>query len=512
MRLSSFVLLISPLFLMTACSSTPPPETPPQSPPVATVIKEDFIRLLDANFRGQLSFGDGDGVFIACGTNEKFPVKTNTALRNIYGEIAPAKYTPVYIEFSGEIAFPKVTSKSSVAAHMRVDRVHHMALAKTSLQCAKPVDNFLFKASGDDPYWRLNIDGEKLYFATKASNQAYNLQDANFETTQINHVKSISSEDERLDLTIEPGHCYDLKNNEYWGFTTRVDSRWGQLDGCGEPGWASTGASFTGYYLNETDSKTINLTLNSDYSVEYNEKIDGREIVKSGFWKNNSPDRVVIMFTQQGKQKLREEVIFMRKGVTLVSSRINKNNIVTELPAPGLIFNKMNSKEISAINAPNRVERALTAQQINPTPEVDIEIQKAVNEYFKIHRTDPSNTKFNSVKYDLNGDGIEDAIVLLDWCSSNGCEMLIFEGSKLGYRFSSRVSSVQPPLIVASSQHYLWQSLLTEKNQQWLKLDFDGISYPSQTENLSLVNKERYATGVVLFDQGRPKNWFPVKI
>ena len=90
--------------------------------------------------------------------------------------------------------------------------------------------------------------------------------------------------------------------------------------------------------------------------------------------------------------------------------------------------------------------------------------------------------------------------------------MLIFEGSKQGYAFSSRVSRVLPPLIVSSSQHYLWQSLLTQRNQEWLKLDFDGISYPIHTKDLNTVNKERYTTDVVLFNQGIPTNWFPVKM
>ncbi|MEH6451978.1 MAG: hypothetical protein V7782_02945 [Psychromonas sp.] len=512
MRLSDFFLLTTPLFFIAACSSTPSPETVPESAQDIPVIQEDFVKLLDINFRGQLSFDNGEGVFSACGSNEKFAVKSNTSLRNIYGQISATKQAPVYIEFSGEVAFPKDKDNSSTAALMRVDRVHHMALAKASLQCAKPVDDFLFKAKGDDPYWRLNIDGEKLYFATKASNQAYNLQDANFQTTQINQVNSISANGERLDLSIQPGHCYDLKENEYWGFTTKVDSVWGQLKGCGEPGWANAGTPFTGYYLNNTPYETINLTLNSDYSVEYNEKRDGQEIVKSGYWKTNSPEQVVVMFTQQGNKTLREEVVFLREGLTLISSRINKNNIITELAAPGLLFNKMSGQEIAEINTPNKVERALTAQQITPSNKIDIEVQKAVNQYFKINRTNPRNTKFSSVKYDLNGDGIEDAIVLLDWCSANGCEMLIFEGSKKGYTFSSRVSRVHPPLIVSSSQHFLWQSLLTERNQQWLKLDFDGISYPIQTKNLSAVNKEQYETDIVLFNQGIPTNWFPVKM
>jgi putative lipoprotein len=90
--------------------------------------------------------------------------------------------------------------------------------------------------------------------------------------------------------------------------------------------------------------------------------------------------------------------------------------------------------------------------------------------------------------------------------------MLIFEGHKNGYRFSSRVSRVKAPVTIAKTQHYLWQSLIIEINEQSLKLDFDGISYPIHTRNLKEVNKEDHTTGVVLFSQGTPKNWFPVKL
>ena len=395
---------------------------------------------------------------------------------------------------------------------MRVDRVHHMALAKASLQCAKPIDTFLFKANGDNPYWRLSIDNQKLFFSTKASNQAYAVDDADFRTTQINTITTTNHKGQKLKLKIQPGHCYDLKNKEYWGYTTTVDSIWGQYTGCGEPGWPVENQQLTGYYLSKSNNTTTNMTLNPNYTVEYKEKVDDTEIVRTGFWKTNSPNRVVVMLTQQGDKKLQQELIFQRQGLTISAQEVNNSKVITAFEQP-LIFNKMNAKEGVEKARVNRINREFVAQNISPDEHIDLEIQKAVNQYFKIHRTDPKNTKFSAVKYDLNGNGIDEAIVLLDWCSNkNGCEMLIFEGRKDGYRFSSRVSRTHAPLLVSKTQHYLWQSLIVKKKAGWSLLNFDGLSYPIHTRDLKAINKEDYATGVVLFDKGRPTQWFPIKM
>ena len=509
MRLSA-LFLTAPIFLI-ACSATPPPVAPIEEKPVP-IVKKDFSKVLEGNFRGQFSFGDGKGYFKACDANKEFSVNANFALRNIYQQITSTPFTPVYIEFAGEVTFPKTKSEKPDAI-MRVDRVHHMALAKASLQCAKPIDTFLFKANGDDPYWRLSIDNQQLFFSTKASNQAYEVDDADFRTTQINTITTTNKKGQRLKLKIQPGHCYDLKNKEYWGYTTKVDSVWGEYSGCGEPGWPIEDQMFTGYYLSKANNITTNLTLNSNYTVEYKEKIDGKESIKTGFWKTNSPNRVVVMLTQQGENKLRQELIFTRKGLTLSIDQVNDNNIVRPL-ASLLTFNKMNVKDdFDEVVKVNRINREFTAQDINPNSEIDKEIQKAVNDYFKIHRTDPKDTKFSAVKYDLNGNGIDEAIVLLDWCSAkNGCEMLIFEGRKEGYRFSSRVSRVHAPIVISQSQHFLWQSLLIEKDAGWSLLNFDGLSYPVHSRDLNVINKADYTTGVVLFNQGKPTQWFPIKM
>tara|TARA_R110001583_G_scaffold6618_2_gene33538 strand:- start:10512 stop:12044 length:1533 start_codon:yes stop_codon:yes gene_type:complete len=505
-------LLFTAPFFLIACSTPPPPIVAPVIEEIpASIIKQPFSNLLGANYRGQFSLGDGEGYFKACDANEEFSVDANFILRNIYEQISPIPFTPVYIEFTGEITFPKINATDSEPT-MRVDRVHHMALAKASLQCNKPIDTFLFKANGDNPYWRLSIDNKELFFSTKASNQAYEVDDSDFRTTQINSITTVDKEGKKLKLKIQPGHCYDLKNKAYWGYTAKVESIWGEYSGCGEPGWPIEEQLFTGYYLNTHNNITTNLTLNPNYTVEYKETVDGKETLKTGFWKTNSPDRVIVMLSQQADNAVREELMFTRTGLTLNAQEINNNNIVTAFEQP-LIFNKMNADVIVEGEKVNRIDREFNAQMISAATEIDIKIQKAVNDYFQIHRTDPKGTQFNSVKYDLNGDGIDEAIVLLDWCSNkNGCEMLIFEGQTEGYRFSSRVSQVNAPVIISHSQHYLWQSLLIEKNNNWLSLDFDGISYPNDTKNQQVINHDDVSTGVILFNNGKPKQWFPIKM
>jgi len=505
----SLLFITAPLFMM-ACS-TAPVSTPIVETPVAPIIKKEFSRILEGNFRGQFSFGNGTGYFKPCDTNKEFSVNSNFALRNIYEQITTTPFTPVYVEFAGEITFSE-NKQSRKDSQIRIDRVHHMALAKASLQCAKPIDNFLFKASGDDPYWRVNIDNEQLFFSTKASNQAYDVNDANFRTTQISHINTTNKKGQKLKLIIQPGHCYDLKNKEYWGYTTTVSSAWGEYTGCGEPGWPIEDQAFTGYYLSTSNNITTNLTLNANYTAEYKEKINNIETIRTGFWKTNSPERVVVMLTKKGNKNIRQELLFQRDNLALSTTEINDNNIVTPIAGEPLVFNKMNAAQDDSVVKINRINRQFIAQNINPANEVDLPIQKAVNDYFNIHKTDPKNTQFSAVKYDLNGDGLEDAVVLLDWCSeSSGCELLIFEGREQGYRFSSRISRIHAPIIISKSQSYRWQGLLSQKQNGWSQLKFDGLSYPISTRDLAIINKDDYSTDVILFNTGKPTQWFPIK-
>lgn len=510
MRLFNLLLSFS-LFALAACSSTPPQEVKKEvfvDPTPAPVVTKEFSDIRGSNFRGQYYLKNGKAYFKKCMAQKGLLVSQNLKLDAIYKKITSDTSAPVYIEFTGEIVFPENPNDKNDAI-IRIDHLYHMTHAQASLQCAKPINTSSVKAEGENPYWRLNLDGESLLFATKVSNQVYQVNKTNLQTPQKISLRSINKQDEPLNVVIEANDCYNVKGDQYWGYTAKIDFIFEKMQGCAEQGWPKLENDFTGYYLNKTLLKETNLILNADNTVKYSEKADDKTIIKSGFWKNNTPNEVIVMFTKMGKKNIREEVIFNRNGLTLDTQKINKYNIVSRFDSP-LFFKKMNAKDGIENASVKTIERNFTPALIAPTAEVDLTIQEAVNRYFKIHRTDPQNNNFNSVKYDLNGDGIEEAIVLLDWCAKGNCEMLIFEGLENGYKFSSRVSQVSAPITIAKTQYFSWQSLIIEKDKQNFRLDFDGISYPVHSNNSQQINNKMEKTGVILFSKGTPNNWFPI--
>ena len=507
MRFSTLSILASSLFLFSC--STPPPEEKKIEP---TVVLVDFTKMLEINYRGTFVNSEKQTYFQACGSEIKLPVKANFSLRNIYQQISNEPGKAVYIEFAGEITFPQ-DKNTNTDAEMRIDRVHYMTAAKKSLKCAKNNDTFHFKANGENPYWRLTIDGNNLFFANKLSNNAYTVDTSDFRTTQINKVLAINEDGEKIKLMTKPGHCYAKEGKEYRGYTAKIDSTSGRFTGCGEPGWPSLGESFKGFYLNSNDSSSTNLILNSDYSVEYEQTVLGHKSIKTGFWKSNTPEKVVVMLTKEGDKSIQEELVFYREGLTLSANSINRNNIVSEFSHSGFVFNKMNARggEITYQDTPENKIPSFEPKNINPSREVDRRVQQAVQQYFKINRTPTNQTKFTSVLYDVNNDGFEDAFVFLNWCSNDGCMMLIFEGTKNGYNFSSNISRMQAPITISKKQHYLWQSLLIKKADKKYTMDFDGMSYPIHIRSLKEVEKEDVISEVVLFSQGLPLEWFLIK-
>lgn len=526
MRFYSPFLFIAP-FVMTlsACATNPLTTSSPttkdvvvESSPAKSVVAEEEISnqpystQLQDNFRGQLYYQGKKAYFTSCDNQLTYPVIADKALATTYKKINDNTEIPVYVEFVGEINFPSSTkSKSDVV--VEIGRVNHMILTKNSLQCAKPIDSFSFKASGNDPYWRLNMSENTLLLTTKENNQSFTLQNSMIPSQQNRLLTARNNKGESLTFNIDAGDCFIEGNKEYWGYNTKVKSANGEYSGCGEPGRFIIDRPFVGNYQNKLQQfnhqQTIELTLNADKTAQYVLEDDSKRVTKTGFWKSNQQNTLAVMLTTQGDQKIQQELLFERHASTLISSRLNSNNQLTEFDTP-LALNQM-IQTSEPVKEKATVKRQFTTQNIRPSVEVDTEVQAAVQQYFKIHKTDPQDTRFSSVKFDLNGDGKDEAIVLLDWCSDSACELLIFEPKAKGLAFSSRVSRVAAPILVAETQHFSWQDLLVKKDNNWSQLDFDGLSYPLQLNQAKDAELPLSSTGVVLFDQGKPTTWFSIK-
>lgn len=90
--------------------------------------------------------------------------------------------------------------------------------------------------------------------------------------------------------------------------------------------------------------------------------------------------------------------------------------------------------------------------------------------------------QFKHALSDLDGDGIDDAIVLLTgptWCGSGGCTLAVFRGTKDGFAFVSRSTVTREPVRVSPLVSHGWKVLVVNtKGKGDVLLRFDGKRYP----------------------------------
>lgn len=99
-----------------------------------------------------------------------------------------------------------------------------------------------------------------------------------------------------------------------------------------------------------------------------------------------------------------------------------------------------------------------------------------------VQKIDPSAYQFKYALVDLDGDGIQDAIVYLtdnQSCGTGGCPMRIFKGTKSGFRYISGTLRVLLPIQVLTSISHDWKSLAIGLRSGGTGiLKFDGNHYP----------------------------------
>lgn len=95
--------------------------------------------------------------------------------------------------------------------------------------------------------------------------------------------------------------------------------------------------------------------------------------------------------------------------------------------------------------------------------------------------TQNNSTHFVHALADLNGDSIQDAVVLLrgqEWCGSGGCTMLVFEGSSEGFQLISKSTVTDEPVRIIKETHHGWKTLTVYSNRAHRRMAFDGHGYP----------------------------------
>ncbi|MGA7324966.1 MAG: hypothetical protein WBX25_10900 [Rhodomicrobium sp.] len=129
--------------------------------------------------------------------------------------------------------------------------------------------------------------------------------------------------------------------------------------------------------------------------------------------------------------------------------------------------------------------RKAAAQSIAMTVNQD-ELSKAI-ERLRISKKKKQESPFDQAGADLNSDGRAKALVLFtgaEWCSPQGCTLVVFEPSDVGFKPVSQVIGVKAPVAVGAGSNAGWRDLIVKTGAgKVVRLQFTGGGYPLNAAN-----------------------------
>jgi len=137
------------------------------------------------------------------------------------------------------------------------------------------------------------------------------------------------------------------------------------------------------------------------------------------------------------------------------------------------------------------------------------DLNQALLAYLASKGDDPKYANpHQTARIDLNGDGLQDALVLLEnpmyYCGTGGCTMLVFKGTKSGFEFVSRSSLIRGPVLVSEAKTHGWRDLIVEVSgggiaPKKVALKYTGSKYPLNPSTLPALPKKQQMKGTKVF-------------
>lgn len=118
------------------------------------------------------------------------------------------------------------------------------------------------------------------------------------------------------------------------------------------------------------------------------------------------------------------------------------------------------------------------------------------------HYADQKYPEFKHAFINLDNDGVDDAVVLLQgqsWCGSGGCTMLVLQGDGASYRIVSKSTVTREPVRIAESISHGWKDLIVHSDGAEKLLQFDGRAYPANPSMESTAKQEQIDSAHTIF-------------
>jgi len=466
------------------------------TPDISSTQNTSIIPAKYYNFSGIVTITAQQRTIRLCHNDQVFSLRPNSRL---LAQIERLNQTNAYIEFEGQIN--QSLNPRHQRAIIRIAQLHY--LSNQNKRACRPVTSQPnFEISGSQPDWLGYAQDNQFTFIIKALNSKWAIKKSVITKGLRAFVETENSEGEQLNLSFTGNGCID-SNNNYWQYETKLYLKGKQIAGCGKyPNQQNATQDWLGHYRYKNNSVTIELELAEHHqaNVKYHYS-NGKTQIGRGYWHPYGSSGLKLLLTQHQGNKANVVYHFRRDGVRLQANQQWRDNQKYGFNGAILTLDRMTDNienEAFVIEPFNNRTRELQAQNIASPTKSTPAINNAVKRYFTMHKTKTDKSKYWFSEYDLNGNGRKDLLVMLDWCEDDGCVLLVFENNVNSYKFMSRITQVQAPLQISKTQRHLWQSLLIKDKQQWLQLDFDGISYPATTQHSNLASDTNF-TQVKLF-------------
>jgi len=500
-------LIVSPLGLLTAallsgCARQPEPLTQPD--PVASTVRY-------AQLRGMLSLGPAGRSFTPCGSSQHFWVAPGSEIDTLYPQLTHTREQQVYAELSARLAPPPASGPGADHdALLKPHQLYHMAVE--SAGCNRPPLT-QSRAHGNEPFWALTLDEGGASYAEPAGQQQWQLDKQTGENGNQHYLFHTAS-GETATLSITPQACLDSMAGAYYRWQAKLQFNEVQRihhQGCADMVRSDDTAGWAGRYHSaestQSDSK-IELRLLPDYRAElrFHFPQSGTDSIDHGLWQPLEENRLQLLLTRRDNRKLNTEINFDVNDGKLLAHQQTVNNTTFSFGDFPLQLQRL------ADDQPTDHLRPLPSSRQEPQSRQDAHLHRTLQQYFQDHRSPLTSSRYTYVKYDLNQDGFDDALVLFNWCKQDACTLVLFQGAADGYRFVSRLTDIRTPLQLGREQHYGWQDLLLNiapagTSPAWRKLSFNGIAYPYQPQAGEKITLDETATDVELFSTQPDGAW-----
>ncbi|MPW30304.1 hypothetical protein F9L16_15055 [Agarivorans sp. B2Z047] len=458
---------------LLGCSQTPPPEPPKKVEPVKVPVKLNPLTPL----KGSLTLSAPGAIFTPCQGDKQYWVELSSADKQVLGRFA--NNASIYVELMGRFAnVGKQAPQADYLAKITPDEWQYLASEGPGCK----LDIAELSAWGNEPGWRIDIEDNKLLLSTLSG--AANKTITRSGIDKGLHYWQAGSE---LYLSVSKQQCLDTMADSVYSYSAELTYKGKIYQGCARRPFQQNVEQLAGYYKVKLPTasgsgRVVDLSLNADFSAELQNTYleEEKTFSEKGYWYPLNDSSLALTLSQSNHQQVKSDMIFDWDGRLL---RL-RNPESQQQGSAGLNMMKMDGPAV-ALGTSKKVyhQRTFEPATLMASSDYDPEVEAALKQYFKLHRTELNGTKYQWWKFDLNGDGKDEIITYVDWCGSGGCSLLIFEAKDNSHRFLSKTTLVHSPFFLATSSNARWQDLLLEVSGGGATpglrlLRFDGLSYP----------------------------------